>query len=162
MRKALIMDIKLSFIVLASALLGLSACMGPFSAQRQAASADSEMVFIDIDSFDNRFIEAMEASQNNITVKFTGNSVTTNEIPERVQKWLSAADTTGEGLRISSTDGTQSKDLFALLSLIPRGYNLIMDSYHQLLISKYGATVIVDNRDASIDQIVFSRSFSGN
>ena len=158
------MEIKLSIIggILASVLLGLSACTGTSPAQRQAASADSEMVFIDLDSFDQRFVEAMEASQNNITVKFTGNSVTTNEIPERVQKWLSAADTSGEGLRISSTDGTQSKDIFALLSLIPRGYNLIKDSYHQLLISKYGATVVIDNQDASIDQIVFSRAFSGN
>jgi hypothetical protein len=162
MRKVLIMSIKFSIVggILAAALLGLSACMSPSPAQRHAASADSQMVFIDIDSFDERFIEAMEASQNNITVKFTGNSVTTNEIPERVQKWLSAADTTGEGLKISSTDGTQSKDIFALLSLIPRGYELIRDSYHQLLISNYGATVFVDNRDASIDQIIFSRSFS--
>jgi hypothetical protein len=162
MRKILIMGIKVSIVrgILVAALLGLSACMSPSSSQRHAASADSQMVFIDIDSFDQRFIEAMEASQNNITVTFTGNSVTTNEIPERVQKWLSAADTTGEGLRISSTDGTRSKDLFSLLSLIPRGYELIRDSYHQLLISKYGATVYVDNQDASIDQIVFSRSFS--
>ena len=156
------MSIKFSSVggILAAALLGLSACMNPSSAPRHAASADSQMVFIDIDSFDDRFIEAMEASQNNITVKFTGNSVTTNEIPERMQKWLSAADTTGEGLRISSTDGTQSKDIFTLLSLIPSGYEMIRDTYHQLLISKYGATVFIDNQDASIDQIVFSRSFS--
>jgi hypothetical protein len=162
MEKVLIMDIKFSIVggILASALLGLSACMGPSPTQRQAASADSEIIFIDIDSFDQRFIEAMEASHKNITVKFTGNSVTTNEIPERMQIWLSAADTTGEGLKISSTDGTQSKDIFSLLSLIPQGYEMIKDSYHQLLISKYGATVFVDNQDASIDQIVFSRSFS--
>lgn len=145
--------------ILALALCSMAACTTTSPAQKLAASADSEMVFIDIDSFDQHFIEAMEASQNNITVKFTGNSVTTNEIPERVQKWLSAADTTGEGLRISSTDGTQSKDIFALLSLVPRGYQIIRDSYHQLLISKYGATVFVDNQNAAIDQIVFSRSF---
>lgn len=158
------MDIKFSIVggILAFALLGLSACMNLSPTQGHAASTDSQMVFIDIDSFDQRFIEAMEASQKNITVRFTGNSVTTNDIPERVQKWLSAADTTGEGLTINSTNGTQSKDLFSLLSLIPRGYELIKDSYHQLLISKYGATVYVDNRDASIDQIVFSRSFNKN
>jgi hypothetical protein len=164
MRKVLVMDIKFSIVggILASALFGLSACIGPSPAQKQTASADSEIMFIDIDSFDQRFIEAMEASQNNIAVKFTGNSVTTNEIPKRMQIWLSAADTTGEGLRISFTDGTQSKDIFSLLSLIPLGYGLIKDSYHKSLISKYGATVFVDNRDASIDQIVFSRSFSEN
>ena len=156
------MGINFSIVVgiLVPALLGLSACATSTPDQRHAASADSEMLFIDVDSFDQRFIEAMEASQTNITVTFAGHSVTTNEIPERVQKWLAAADSTGKGLRISSTDGTQSKDIFVLFSLIPRGFELIKDSYHRLLISKYGATVFIDNRDASIDKIVFTRSFS--
>lgn len=154
------MGINFSIVVgiLAPALLVLSACATSIPAQSQAESAESEMVFIDVDSFDQRFIEAMEASQNNITVTFAGHSVTTNEIPERVQKWLSAADTKGKGLRISSKDGTQSKDIFSLVSLIPMGFELIKDSYHQSLISKYGATVFIDNRDASIDKIVFTRS----
>lgn len=118
---------------------------------------ESELLFIDIDSFDKRLEAAMEGSVNKITIRFPGQSVTSNDIPVRLQKWLSAADSKGKGLSMQSTDGIERKNILAFLPILPKAYEMLKSRYQTSLVSNYEAVLYYNPSNAAINEIVFNR-----
>lgn len=118
---------------------------------------DTEILFVDIDSFDTQLTSAMQQRSRQITLTFIGESVTSNNIPERLNKWLAATDKIGHGLKVESTTGVASKGLLSFLALLPAGYQYLKDEYAASLTRSYGATLYYDPRTAVISTVVLDR-----
>lgn len=115
------------------------------------------MVFLDIESSDNKITKAMSNSSESIEITFGGKQVTTVDIPSRLQHWLSATEDSGKGISIKNTDGTQVKSLGAALALIPAGIKLVKDAYKARLVKNYKAEVYLSPTTGVIEKVVFVR-----
>ena len=84
-------------VIVAGALLS---CLGPAMAQTEAqpiatsATAKPAIPFLDLPRFDKELAQALNAGQSEVGVSFYS-KVTPNEVPVRLQKWLSAIEQSG-------------------------------------------------------------------
>lgn len=115
------------------------------------------MVFLDLDSSDRKISKAMSDKKESIELTFGGREVTTVNIPERLQNWLSAAEDSGRGIEVRDTNGVQTKSLGAILALIPAGIKLARDAYQSRLIKRYKANIYLVPETGVIEKIVFER-----
>lgn len=94
-------------VIVAGALLS---CLGPAMAQTEAqpiatsATAKPAIPFLDLPRFDKELAQALNAGQAEVGVSFYG-KVTPNDVPMRVQKWLTAIEQSGGRLDVSPPPG---------------------------------------------------------
>jgi len=92
---------------MAGALLGyLVPAVAQTEAQPIAASATAKpaIPFLDLPRFDKELAQALNAGQAEVGVSFYG-KVTPNDVPMRLQKWLTAIEQSGGRLDVSPPPG---------------------------------------------------------
>ncbi|WP_027474974.1 hypothetical protein [Curvibacter gracilis] len=89
-------------VIVAAALLG---GLGQAVAQTEASAvARPAIPFLDLPRFDKELAEALQADQAEVGVSFYG-KVTPNDVPVRLQKWLTAIEQSGGRLDVSPPPG---------------------------------------------------------
>jgi hypothetical protein len=82
------------------------------------AAASAELRFVDLQKFDRELHASLSSPLPQVEVAFF-NSVTPNQIPERLQNWMSAVEDGGGAVRvIPPPSDLKPKDPFLLLSLV--------------------------------------------
>ena len=81
------------------------------------------ITFIDTSKFDQEMSNSLSSDEKDISVNFY-NVVTPNQIPPRMEKWLSEVDSTGGKVTIAQPSGELApKDPFILFSLFSSLWN---------------------------------------
>lgn len=145
--------VALFFVVL------LTACAAPSSqVAEQPSVIKKSFVFIDLDSFDEKMAGNFSANANEFEVLVHGDTVSMNNIPERMQRWLSLVDQKGQGLELKSESGVQPKSLSMIMAMAPQLFQYLENQYQKLLISDYKAVVYLADGSSKINKIVFKRN----
>lgn len=138
--------------------LFLSSCSNiPLIGDSYATDVDSDLVFIDLDTFDSSLSKNMQVRTDLVTVRFPNQPVTVNDLPNRMAKWLVAVDRHGGGVTVQTKEGYIQKDMMGLISIVMSGYKLAKDSLPIVLGRKYGAIIIVNPADGVIERVEFAR-----
>jgi len=117
---------KFPTCVLTIALL-LSACTGPvpMSPSAAASAASPQLSFVDLPKFDRDLSTSLGASFKTVNVAFY-EKVSPNQVPERLQKWLSAVERSGGAVRVNPPPNEIApKDPFFLISLLGTLFNSV-------------------------------------
>jgi len=94
----------------------LSAASGASSAQTPAPL--TSLSFVDLPQFDRQLSQSLNADLPQVDVVFY-EKVSPNQVPERLQRWLSAVERTGGKVRVNPPpNDITPKDPFFLLSLL--------------------------------------------
>lgn len=158
------MNLSLRKTTLALVVLGLTGLAGtgcntvPVDTrvlQRPAAKPD--IVFIDFDAFDTSMSNNMAQGTDVINVTFATTTANINELPERLQRWLSAIETHGGGISVETNDGYERKDLLTLVGLMASGYKLAKQYLPSVLSNKYRGKIVLAAGDGSLERIEFIR-----
>lgn len=123
--------------------------------QRPATNPD--IVFIDFDAFDTSMSDNMTQGSEVISVTFATTTANIDDLPERLQKWLSAIETHGGGVSVETKDGFVKKDLLTLVGLMASGYKLAKQYLPTVLSNKYRGKIVLSAGDGSLDRIEFIR-----
>ena len=113
--------------------------------------------FIDLDVFDASMTNSMRVNASMVTVTFPNQPVTINEIPKRLQRWLSAVHNHGGGFTVETQEGYQKKGLLTVVGLLVSGYNMARDSMPALMGRRYKAVIVVGGAEDGVDEINFVR-----
>jgi hypothetical protein len=106
---------KLTFIVVLMVFFLVGCANNPISFQ--VGQSKPKMEFIDISKFDHDLSTSLADKYDSVEVAFY-DKVSPNNVPDRLQKWLSSVEKTGGKVEIRRPVGEfASKDPFALLSL---------------------------------------------
>ena len=143
-------------LVVALALAAVG-CAAPGRTAPQRATP-GEIAFIDIDTFDRELAEDMRGKLDAVTVRFPNQPATVNDLPPRLQKWLSAVHRHGGGVSVETSDGYASKDVALVLSILVGGYKLVRDNMPSLLGRGYRAVITLDDgADGVVERVDFVR-----
>ncbi len=141
----------------ASGLL-LSGCGSLAQPESQPAKTNQDTIeFIDLDAFDASMMVYMRANSPSVTVTFPYSDVAVEDLPERIQRWLSAVHNYGGGFVIQTPEGYQKKELMAVFGVIMGGYKLIKNSLPAVMGSQYRAVIVTNNKRNGIEKISFFR-----
>ena len=117
-----------------------------------------KVTFLDTNSFDDELSGTMLAKTQAITVT-TLASVSINEIPQRLNKWLSAVTAQHGHIYIEPKTTGVSSDW--ALDLLPKIYNKIHDLFADNIsytsASNYNATIFYNLKSGMIKKVVFSK-----
>jgi len=98
-------------------LLLISACATQSVNLFEPGQSKPKMEFIDISKFDRDLSTSLSDKYESVEVAFY-DKVSPNNVPDRLQKWLSSIEKTGGKVEVRRPEGEfASKDPFALLSL---------------------------------------------
>ena len=99
------------------------------------------VTFIDTERFDRNLTNLMQNGHREIRVEFLG-QVSINEMPPRLQSWLSHIDKFGHGYKIEqSSDDFVTKSPGLALALILRAVPFIRHNYRGEVSKPYGASL---------------------
>lgn len=143
-------------IVVLSVLL-FTACASTEQRTEAVPKADSQIEFIDLDSFDMSMSRDLQREANLVVVRFPNQPITINQLPDRLQNWLNAVQKHGQGLTVESKEGYVQKDILSLVSVLMSGYNIVKNNMHANLIRKYKAVIMLGNADGVIEEVDFIR-----
>lgn len=123
----------------------------------------SQMRFFDSDNFEGEFRASLAHGHDQVTVVFAGKDATLNNLPDRMDKWLTAVK--GKfGNRVDvepdpSIQAVRGKGIGigTVLSLGMSAYAAITQHVYYLPASDYNALVLFHPDDASLTRIVFIR-----
>lgn len=139
------------------------ATKSPTGVDSESDHGINPILFIDIDSFDKNLESKLEKGSPSVVVSLVGESTTVNQIPPRLQKWLSAVDKYGDGISLKYDDpdgGNESaetpKNAVFILSMLMDGYKLVKHNAHKALMSNYGATIHLREDTGGIQKIEFN------
>ena len=90
---------KLAFFVAIATMVSISGCQN-----LPHAEAKPSITFIDTKKFDSDLTASLEAIKNPIEINFY-TPITPNEIPPRLEKWLSMVDKSGGKVNVASPIG---------------------------------------------------------
>jgi len=145
-------------LVVVSVLVYLSGCAYmPASVNDRVVPSEEPIEFIDLDVFDASMTNSMRVNASTVTVTFPNQAVTINELPERLQRWLSAVHNHGGGFTVETQEGYQKKGLLTVVGLMVSGYNLARDSLPMVMGRRYRAVIIVGGEQDGVDKIDFMR-----
>jgi hypothetical protein len=159
--------------LLLSAALSLSACSGAglvqdattgtdATTQTQGAIGAQDLSFMDAQYFDQAVADLMQQSASQINVGLP-TRFTTNKVPERLDKWLSAVQNSGGKVQLKPTSEAKSANL-ALETLLYAAYS-IYETYQANLMyspaSNYNAVLYyskaIGSEDTWIEKVVFTQ-----
>lgn len=107
-----------AFSVVLSVLLASCATNAPSSAAVQATVAEAKLSFLDISKFDQDLSSSLYAKTPSVEVAFY-DKVSPNNVPERLQKWLSVVEADGGKVQVEPPPNElATRNLFAAVSLI--------------------------------------------
>ena len=118
-----------------------------------------EITFIDSRLFDGLLAQELEKGNDVIEVKITGR-MSTNNLPARIDKWITAVGENGQVTLKASEPAPQAKFFLTLLPIIFSSLKQYSDERIFEAAKKYNATILYRldaTGDSSIHQIVFSR-----
>ena len=114
-REIQIMKTKQLLIILC--ILILCSCATKSVNLFEPGQSKPKMEFIDISKFDRDLSTSLSDKHDSVEVAFY-DKVSPNNVPDRLQKWLSSVEKTGGKVEVRRPEGEfASKDPFALLSL---------------------------------------------
>ena len=145
----------------------LSACASKsISESLQNDPVESKLNFVDIIKFDKDLARSLQSDLNEVNVVFYA-KVTPNNVPERMQRWISSVENYGGKVQIQNPPNEPSpKGIFPLLSLLGTAYSVIKDRLNsqpdQHLSAAKGRNVVIEleraaNGDLMVSKIKFSR-----
>jgi hypothetical protein len=143
---------KLGFLVAFATMVSISGCHTLHSAQ-----AKPNITFIDTNKFDSDLSASLIAIKNPVKVDFY-TPITPNEIPPRIEKWLSMVDKSGGKINIDSPVGEPT----------PKSPTLILGLFSGLwnafkIISVEGSAKSMEDAIKSRDaNIQLARNVQGN
>lgn len=146
-----------STLILVFAILMISACASNDQRADALPSGDAQIEFIDLDSFDTSMTRDLQREIDLVVVRFPNQPITINELPDRLQKWLSAVQMHGHGLTIESNEGYAQKDIVSLLGVMLSGYKLVKNNMPAIVGRKYKAVITLNNADGVIEKVDFIR-----
>ncbi len=156
-------------VVLAAAAL-LSACeTNPPQPQAAAANAEpakAALQFTDLQGFDRDLSASLSAPLPAISVAFY-DRVTTNSMPERLQKWMAAVESGGGKVKVTQPPSTvTAKNPFLILSAVNAVFNISKASKVSAEMMQfrpahhYDADIqlkVDDKGDTVVDKVVFTQ-----
>lgn len=138
--------------------LALATCLTTAHAQT-AGIKHSQITFLDSKLFDGQLSKELQGDNDTVEVKITG-KMSLNNIPARVDKWITIVGENGE-LVVKATDpALEPKFLFALIPFIYSFLKQTNDERTFESAKKYNATILyrIDaSGDSLIDKIIFTR-----
>lgn len=146
-------------VALLFCLFGLAACSSSKPApQTGLIDGPQEVVFFDSDSFDRRFAATLEEEPELVTMIFPA-AITTNEIPERLDKWLLMVEEKGGQVELRPVQAQRGfiKDA---LTLAKNTYNSYKNRALYRPIQYYNATVYYEMGTGKIARIEFIRKMT--
>lgn len=136
----------------------LSGCNTPPKQSPHSGTTGEAIEFIDLEIFDASLTRNMREKSEEIRVIFPNQAVSINDLPDRIQPWLSAVHDHGGGVRIETEQGYVKKDLMGLVGIVISGYRLFQQSVPLILGRQYGASIVLeDGGNGAIDSISFFR-----
>lgn len=146
-----------SIVALALSMLLITACAKNDHRAEDVPTGDTQIEFIDLDSFDMSMTRDLQREADLVVVRFPNQPVTINELPVRLQKWLSAVHKHGQGLTIENQEGYAQKDIFSLVGVLVSGYNLVKNNMPAIVGRKYKAVITLNNADGVVEKVDFIR-----
>ncbi len=133
-----------------------SACSSiPMNGGTDEVADDGEVTFIDLDLFDTSMTQNMSRKSPVVTVIFPNQPTTVNNLPERLQRWLSAVHKHGGGIVVETQEGYIQKDLMSVVSILMSGYQLAKKSMTVLMVRQYKAVIVLDRNDGVVGKVNF-------
>lgn len=134
-------------------LLGLTAC---FATTPNKTPRELENVtFIDTTVFDKDLKDSMSAQIATITVTPIG-TLSVNQIPERLSKWLGAiSDKNGRVEIEPKMEGARSLSL--LVSLLPLTFQYLQNESSYGLAGNYDVTIFYEPETGTVKKVVFTK-----
>jgi hypothetical protein len=117
--------------------------------------------FFDVRGFDRAISSGLKGDAQTITVQFQA-PVTVNDIPERLNTWLTWVEKYEGSVEIqedpgSPTRGVISGGLFLIIGAATGVYRAIKTQLLYGPVKEYQATVFYTKRDGTITKVVFTR-----
>jgi len=162
------MRIFLPLIVLGAWAGSLGQAWAQSEAQPTAVSAATRpaIPFLDLPRFDKELAQALSADQTEVGVRFYG-KVTPNEVPVRLQKWLTAIEQSGGRLDVTPPPGDVApRNPVLLLGLVSglwsalKTWGEIKDSQVLQAAAGHQARLVLNKTEAGevfIERVVFER-----
>ena len=144
-------------VVLALSMLLVTACASNGRLAEAVPAGDTQLEFIDLDSFDMSMTRDLQRGVELVVVRFPNQPTTINELPVRLQKWLNAVHKHGKGFTIKSQEGYVQKDILSLVSVLMSGYNYVNNNMPAIVARQYKAVITLDNADGVIEKVDFIR-----
>lgn len=116
------------------------------------AQAEKEIDFIDSSVFDNQLSSAMLKATQEITV-FPVAGMTVNEIPERLNKWLSAVSNYGGDIRVEP----RSRSMGLLMEMAESLFKMVQEEMTYRQAGQYDAVIYYREDDGKIEKVLFTR-----
>ena len=135
-------------------IVGLTACASVPS-PNLLSSVESDIEFIDLDLFDISLTENMRQQSGLVTVTFPNQPTTVNQIPDRLQRWLSAVHVHGGGVKVETKEGYVQKDIGTVVALMVSAYKLAVKAVPVVLSKNYKAVIVTDS--GVVERIDFQR-----
>jgi hypothetical protein len=113
------------FAVTLAVTWALSACTSTQINNKEVISPQAQVSFIDISKFDRELASSVDSPLESVDVVFY-DRVGPNNMPERLQKWLSAVEKNGGVVRVVPPPNELApRDPLALISLMGNLFNVI-------------------------------------
>ncbi len=122
--------------VLVPTILGILTLFGcasnaPLHETSRISAPQSKISFIDITKFDKDLAASLSSDIQTVDVSFY-EKVSPNKIPERMQQWISAVESTGGKVKVETPPNEpQPRSVFALLSLLGSAYSALKNQLPQ-------------------------------
>jgi hypothetical protein len=146
--------------VVATIALALSCAGSP-----QPSAPVRSLVFLDSQQFDDQLREALKQSVPDVTVKFQGTSVTVNQIPARLDRWLYAISSRKGGsvelLPDPERPATRAVEVMAALSLVTGAYQWIREEMVYRPAQNWNAIAYYDPGGDVLTRVVFVPAAKG-
>lgn len=144
---------------IAICILVLVGFAGTVQAQNTKAK-QSQITFLDSKLFDGQLGKELQGDNDSVEVKVTG-KISLNNIPARVDKWITIVGENGE-LTVKAAESTlEPKFIFALIPVI---YSFLKQANEERVFDsakKYNATIFyrvdASSGESLIEKIVFTR-----
>jgi len=123
-----------SMIVMAQTVLVILTLVGcaataPFHEPTKSSVPEPKLSFIDLAKFDKDLAASLSSDMHSVDVFFY-EKVSPNKIPERMQQWISAVESSGGKVKVETPPNEpQAKSPLALLSLLGTAYSALKDQF---------------------------------
>ena len=118
------------FLCLSACFLFGCAPTVPLQQTSSASTPERQLSFIDIGKFDSDLAASLSSNLPDVDVLFYS-KVSPNNIPERLQKWISAAENSGGKVKVEyPSNEPTTRALPPLFSLLGTAYSLLKDKIH--------------------------------
>jgi hypothetical protein len=105
---------KLSLLFVGCLIIGCSSTVNTF----QEVKPTNQLNFIDLGKFDRELAVSLKDIDESVGVSFY-EKVSPNQVPERLQKWISSVEQSGGRVNVEQPKGEMtSKDPFSIISII--------------------------------------------